>query len=153
MSEDLLGENLRRRWLLRIRRSFGVPDLLNDDRAKTVIVERLLVKHPMNIVPIGDDKVIAGKLVEALIDDYSAEAMDSSILADNETTWFDDQASLDSAFVRAFSDHSARLTNGTIGAVEAMRESFISTVKRSIEEFPFEDDHGGYFGPHKDWAR
>jgi hypothetical protein len=150
MSEDLQDQTLRCRWLLRIRRSFGVPDLLNDDHAKAAIVGRLLVKHPMNAFPIGGDEVIVGKLVEALIDDYAAGAMDSSILADAEPTWFDDQTSLDSAFARAFSDPSGRPTEGTIAAVEAMRESFVSTVRRSVEEFPFEDCHGGYFGHHTD---
>ena len=150
MSEDPQDQTLRCRWLLRIRRSFGVPDLLNDDHAKTAIVGRLLVQHPMNTLPFDDAKLIVGKLVDALIDDYSAGLMDSSILADSEATWFDDQPSRGSVNERAFETHRGRPSDDASQAVLDMRDFVVSLVKQSVEAFPFEDGQGNYFGHDTD---
>jgi hypothetical protein len=145
MAAEEPNDERRARWWFRLRRAFGIPDLVTDANAREVIAHRLAAKHPMNTLQLGEDVEIAKELVDSFLDVCSRGSADVALVAKDETTWVKNEPDPRLAVSRdVFGAHKIQ-SQPSIDAVMGMVDHLFGVVEKSVEHRPFEDATGRYF--------
>jgi len=145
MAAEEPNDERRARWWVRLRRAFGIPDLMTDANSREVIAHRLAAKHPMTTLQSGDGVGIARELVDSFLALCSRGSADVALVAKDETEWVKNEPNpRDAVADVVYGTHGIR-TKSAIDAVEGMVDRLFSAVEKSVEHRPFEDATGRYF--------
>jgi hypothetical protein len=137
-----MAEDKRDKWWLRLRRSFGIADLITDEHAKTIIAERLLLKHDLD----RDDAVtIVTDLIARFLGACATGEMDYMFLPDSQRKWIQPNSD---PFVTVWHEVTTNMHISLASSsdkVEAMAKMLVESVAHSLDKCQFETAEGLYF--------
>jgi hypothetical protein len=146
MEDSERDEELYRRWWMRMRRAFGIADLITDGHARFALVE--VIDKGGTIQNITNQRGTIESLVDRILDLASRGALDHFIIRAEYRTHMESAEGAVSI---------ADLVRGALGVpdsqpsdepnrkLEAIAQGIIDWMAADILEKPFEDGHGGYF--------
>jgi len=146
MEDSERDEELYRRWWIRMRRAFGIADLITDGNARFALVE--VIDKGGAIQNLPNQRGAIESLVEWILDRGSRGALDHFIVRAEYQTHLESAEGAVSI---------ADLVRGAPGVsdgqpldepnrtLEATAQGIIGRMTADILEKPFEDGHGGYF--------
>ncbi|HEX4218302.1 MAG TPA: hypothetical protein VHZ02_08035 [Acidimicrobiales bacterium] len=136
---------LMRRWWLRMRRSFAVPDIVTDDHAIEVIVGIAL---PVSIRLELKEEIVK-RIVGMLVRLGSRGDLDQYVIGDLPASYRKQKPVLELCHdvVERIHQHPTlgRFDRGADEVLEDATMAIIDRMTASIVALPFEHEQGGYF--------
>lgn len=137
------------RWLLRVRRAEGIPDLMGDVEAWQVIVERMV--ESSELAAVTDERVVLEGILEAVLDHFADGVFDFLLLELDEIS--SSAHARRSELVRALIRTAPGAPpGGGSGYSEEIEAALVATtlqllhrVVAHVERWPFETADHFYF--------
>jgi hypothetical protein len=141
-----MADEERQCWWVRLRRSLGIPDLMSDYHARTVIVRRLMKEYPTELV--ADSDVVVGEMVDNFVDLAAMGAFDAWLLVDDdERRWLLQDKDVDPIF-EVYKEPTmtlGTLTPDTITALRSVVLRMTDAVRDHTQRAPLEASSSAYF--------
>jgi hypothetical protein len=141
------------RWWLRIRRSYGIPDLVTDDHAHEIVAEEIAVKGSEIDVSLRVDRKLGGLVLDAVLDLASEGELDYLVVDKSVSSIVRTDTDDGAVFRRVAEEVFGQIREYGINLDQAgpviaqTSQQFAERIARSIGEYPFEDIGGHYFAP------
>jgi hypothetical protein len=134
-------------WWVRIRRGFGVPDLVSDAHAENLITKRLSKAHPIPTVELGQGERYVRSLFASFLKHCKSGDADLTVVPEDQqgllaNTW-SDSISMDEFKINVF--NGVRPAGMNLEIATAIFDHIVTAVKHSIDALPFETKDGHYF--------
>jgi len=135
------------RWLLRVRRAEGIPDLMGDVEAWQVIVDRMVETSELATVP--DEAAVLEGILEAVLDHLADGAFDFLLLEldDISSSAHARRSALVRDLIRTApgAPADAEYTAETEAALTAVTLQLLHRVVAHVDRWPFETADHYYF--------
>ena len=146
MVEAERNEDLYRRWWIRMRRAFDIPDLVTDEHAREAIEES--IDRSVIIQNLPYQKGVIVRIVEELLSRASQGELDYLIVGDVLRPHLEsrtDALSLPNLIRHLPGGTPVEFTHETSAQLLDVAQGVIDRMTDNIIEKPFENDNGGYF--------
>ena len=135
------------RWLLRVRRAEGIPDLMGDVEAWQVIVDRMVESSELGTV--DDESAVLEGILEAVLDHLADGAFDFLLLEldDISSSAHARRSTLVAALIRTApgAPVDSGYTEETEAALTAVTLQLLHRVVAHVDRWPFETTDHYYF--------